>query len=115
MKLTVATRGSALALWQTEWVIQRLRAHHGAGLEVAVLTVRTQGDRVQNVPIAQIGGKGIFVKEVEDALLSSAADFGVHSLKDLPADQPPGLCLAAIPIREDPRDALVLREAGVQA
>jgi hydroxymethylbilane synthase len=114
MKLIVATRGSALALWQTHWVIERLREHHGPDLAVELLTVRTQGDRVQNVPIAQIGGKGIFVKEVEDALLSKAADLGVHSLKDLPAEQPPGLCLAAIPIREDPRDALVLPRSGVQ-
>src|SRR5260370_10693333 len=114
MKLKVATRGSALALWQTEWVVQRRRDQHGAGLEVEILRVQTKGDRVQNVPIAHLGGKGIFVKEIEDALLSGAADFGVHSLKDLPAEQPPGLCLAAIPVREDPRDALVMGESGVR-
>jgi hydroxymethylbilane synthase len=113
MKLIVATRGSALALWQSRWVIERLREYHGPNLAVELLTVRTRGDRVQNVPIAQIGGKGIFVKEVEDALLSKAAHLGVHSLKDLPAEQPPGLCLAAIPIREDSRDALVLARSGV--
>jgi hydroxymethylbilane synthase len=115
MKFIVATRGSALALWQTHWVIERLREHHGPNLAVELLTVRTQGDRVQNVPIAQIGGKGIFVKEVEEALFAKTAHFGVHSLKDLPAEQPPGLCLAAIPIREDPRDALVLPRSSVQA
>jgi hydroxymethylbilane synthase len=114
MKLTVATRGSALALWQTQWVIQQLQEQHGPGLEVDVLTVRTQGDKVLNVPIAQIGGKGIFVKEIEEALLSGAADFAVHSLKDMPAQQPAGLCIAAVPRREDPRDALVLPEGGVR-
>jgi hydroxymethylbilane synthase len=114
MKLIVATRGSALALWQTEWVIQQLRAAHGHAIEVEILTVRTQGDRVQHLPISRIGGKGIFVKEIEESLLSHAADFAVHSLKDLPAEQPPGLCIAAVPAREDARDALVLPEAGVQ-
>src|ERR1051326_6627577 len=108
MTLRVATRGSALALWQTEWVIARLREAQGAALEVELLTVRTRGDRVQDVPIAQIGGKGIFVKEIEQAILSHEADFGVHSLKDMPAEQPPELRIAAIPEREDPRDALVV-------
>ncbi len=65
MKLIVATRGSALALWQTNWVIQLMRLQHGPALEVEILTIRTQGDRVQNVPISRIGGKGIFVKEIE--------------------------------------------------
>src|SRR6476619_3658946 len=108
MKLTVATRGSALALWQTNWVIDRLREHHGAGLEIDILTLRTQGDRQQHVPIYQIGGKGIFVKEIEQALLSGEADFAVHSLKDMPGEQPTGLAIVAVPEREDPRDALVL-------
>jgi hydroxymethylbilane synthase len=112
LKLKVATRGSALALWQTEWVIRRLHEIHGEGLEVEILTIRTRGDQVQNVPIAQIGGKGVFVKEIESALLSGAADFAVHSLKDMPAALPPGLALAAIPEREDPRDALVLGNPG---
>src|SRR5437870_5048762 len=107
MKLTVATRGSALALWQTNWVIDRLREHHGGGLEVEILTIRTQGDRQQDVPIYQIGGKGIFVKEIEQALLDDTADFAVHSLKDMPGEQPLGLAIAAVPEREDPRDALL--------
>jgi hydroxymethylbilane synthase len=114
MKLTVATRGSALALWQTEWVIARLREIHGPDLQVEIRTFRTRGDRVQDVPIAQIGGKGIFVKEIEQALVSGEADFGVHSLKDMPAEQPPGLAVVAVPAREDPRDALVLPENGVR-
>src|SRR5437870_6060612 len=114
MKLTVATRGSALALWQTNWVIDRLREHHGPELEVEILTIRTQGDRQQDVPIYQIGGKGIFVKEIEQALLSGAADFAVHSLKDMPGEQPPELAIVAVPEREDPRDALVLPAPGVQ-
>jgi hydroxymethylbilane synthase len=108
VKLKVATRGSALALWQTEWVIARLRELHGPELAVEIVTIRTRGDQVQNVPIAQIGGKGVFVTEIEHAILSGAADFGVHSLKDMPAAQPSGLALVAIPEREDPRDALVL-------
>lgn len=114
MKLTVATRGSALALWQTNWVVERLRAHHGAELEVELLTVNTRGDQVQNVPIDRIGGKGIFVKEIEQALLSGEADFAVHSLKDMPAEQPPGLLIVAVPEREDARDALVLPASGAQ-
>ena len=65
MKLTVATRGSALALWQTEWVIGRLREHHGPDLEVEIQTIRTRGDQVQNVPLYEVGGKGVFVKEIE--------------------------------------------------
>jgi hydroxymethylbilane synthase len=115
LKLTVATRGSALALWQTEWVLARLRELHGPRLEIGILAVKTRGDRVQEVPIDQIGGKGVFVKEIEQALLSGEADFGVHSLKDMPADQPPELVVAAVPQREDPADALVLSMSGVQA
>lgn len=110
--LKAATRGSALALWQTEWVIARLQELHGSDLHVDLVTIRTRGDQVQNVPIAQIGGKGVFVTEIEQAILSGEADFGVHSLKDMPADQPPGLAIVAIPEREDPRDALVLRWTG---
>jgi hydroxymethylbilane synthase len=114
VKLRVATRGSALALWQTEWVVARLRELHGTNLEVEVVTIRTRGDQIQNVPIAQIGGKGIFVKEIEQAILSGEADFGVHSLKDMPADQPTGLAVVAVPEREDPRDALVLGRSGAE-
>jgi hydroxymethylbilane synthase len=100
-------------LWQTQWVIERLQEHHGPELEVEIRTVRTRGDQVQNVPLYEVGGKGVFVKEIEQALLSGEADFAVHSLKDMPGEQPPGLTIAAIPEREDPRDALVLPETGI--
>jgi hydroxymethylbilane synthase len=92
-----------------------LRELHGPALTIQILTVKTRGDRVQEVPIDQIGGKGVFVKEIEQALLAGDADFGVHSLKDMPAELPPGLVIAAIPEREDPADALVFPRSGVQA
>src|SRR5258706_13253477 len=99
-KLILATRGSALALRQSEWVrteIERLIP----GIHVELQTVRTTGDRMAQQPLPQIGGKGLFTKEVEDALLERRADFAVHSLKDLPTAIPDGLTLAAIPLRED--------------
>ena len=104
MKLVAATRGSPLALWQT---------HHIAALlepfDVAVepLVVVTSGDRDQSAPIHQIGGKGVFAKEVQNAVLENRADFAVHSLKDLPSTTPEGLELTAVPQRGDPRDALI--------
>jgi hydroxymethylbilane synthase len=88
-------------------VQSRLEAAH-SGLRVELREYVTQGDRVQNVPLAQVGGKGLFTKEIEDALLHGEADLAVHSLKDLPEGMPAGLMLGAVPAREDPRDALVL-------
>src|SRR5439155_1359366 len=82
------------------------------GLVVELREYVTRGDRVQDVPLSQVGGKGLFTKEIEEALLSGEADVAVHSLKDLPSEMPPGLVLAAIPEREDPRDALVPATAG---
>jgi hydroxymethylbilane synthase len=104
--LVVGTRGSALALWQTEYVAAKLRARL-PGLEIEVRRVETQGDRVRDRALSRVGGKGLFVKEIEEALLAGEVDLAVHSLKDMPTEQPPGLVLAAILERADPRDALV--------
>lgn len=107
MLIRIATRRSKLALAQSRWVQSRLEALH-PGLRVELREYVTRGDQVQNVPLAQVGGKGLFTKEIEDALLHGEADVAVHSLKDLPEAMPDGLLLGAVPAREDPRDALVL-------
>jgi hydroxymethylbilane synthase len=107
--IRIATRRSKLALAQSHWVKARLEALE-AGIRAELREYVTRGDRVQDVPLAQVGGKGLFTKEIEDALLAGDADLAVHSLKDLPAELPPGLTLAAVPEREDPRDAVVLPE-----
>jgi hydroxymethylbilane synthase len=105
--LRIATRRSKLALAQSHWVKAQLEARQ-PGLTVELREYVTRGDQIQDRPLQQVGGKGLFTKEIEDALLAGEADLAVHSLKDLPAQLPPGLILAAIPEREDPRDALVL-------
>ena len=102
----VATRGSALALWQAEHVVALLRGVEPA-LEVELEVVQTQGDRRRDVPIWELGGKGVFAKEVQAAVLDGRADMAVHSAKDLPSATPDGLVIAAVPERGDPRDALV--------
>jgi hydroxymethylbilane synthase len=107
-KLTVGTRGSALALRQTESVVDVLKALH-PGLEIEVRVIKTGGDKILDVPLVDIGGKGFFVKEIELALLRGEIDFAVHSMKDLPTDMPDGLCIAAVPERLDPSDALVTK------
>ncbi len=104
--LIIATRESALALWQANHVRDRLMALH-SGLQVELLGMTTQGDRVLDVTLNKIGGKGLFVKELEQALLEGRADLAVHSLKDVPMILPEGFALAAIGEREDPRDAFV--------
>src|SRR5690349_9101780 len=107
--LRVATRGSALALWQARHVAALLRAAH-PDTDVVEVIVETAGDRNRSVPIAEIGGRGVFTKEVQAAVLDGRADIAVHSAKDLPSSpelQPDGLVLAAIPERADARDALV--------
>src|SRR5690348_10696963 len=104
--LTIASRGSQLALWQAHWVQARLAA---LGRESRIAIIRTTGDKITDVPLAQVGTKGLFTKEIEEALLDGRADLAVHSLKDLPTELPEGLALAAIPVREDPRDAIVGR------
>jgi hydroxymethylbilane synthase len=106
MTVRIATRRSALAKWQANHVAALL-AGLEPGLEVQLLELMTKGDRILDVPLAEVGGKGLFVKEIEDALLRGEAQVAVHSMKDLPAVLAPGLVIAAVPAREDPRDALV--------
>lgn len=98
-KLVIATRGSALALWQANHIKSRMEAQH-AGLAVELLVLKTRGDIILDVPLAKVGGKGLFVKEIEEALLSGAADVAVHSMKDMPMLLPEGLILGAVPERE---------------
>ena len=104
--LRIATRESPLALWQAEHVKARLEAAH-AGLVVTLVPMTTTGDQLLSGPLSQSGGKGLFVKELEAALLDGRADLAVHSMKDVPAQQPPGLALTAYLEGEDPRDAFV--------
>lgn len=98
-KVVIATRGSQLALWQAEHIKSRLMERH-PGLEVELLVLKTKGDIILDVPLAKVGGKGLFVKEIEEALLSGAADLAVHSMKDVPMVLPEGLTLGAVPERE---------------
>ena len=111
--LVIASRGSQLALWQARWVAAELTAR---GHQCRIEIIKTTGDKITDVPLAQVGAKGLFTKEIEEALLDGRADLAVHSLKDLPTELPAGLVLAATPEREDPRDALVgQRLAGLPA
>src|SRR4051794_30019910 len=102
--LVIASRGSQLALWQANWVKGQLAA---AGHKSRIEIIKTTGDKITDVPLAKVGTKGLFTKEIEEALLDGRADLAVHSLKDLPTELPEGLVLAAVPAREDPRDAIV--------
>jgi hydroxymethylbilane synthase len=104
--LTIGSRGSQLALWQARWIQARMQ---GFGVESRIEIIHTTGDKITDVALSKVGTKGLFTKEIEEALLSGAIDLAVHSLKDMPTDLPEGLTLAAIPEREDPRDALVGR------
>jgi hydroxymethylbilane synthase len=108
-KIVIATRGSMLALWQAEWIKSQLQ-ELDSGLTVELNKIKTTGDKILDVPLAQVGGKGLFVKEIEEALLDNTADLAVHSMKDVPTELPEGLHLAAITKREDARDALIARE-----
>src|SRR3954469_18874250 len=102
--LVIASRGSQLALWQARWVAGRLeQLGHPAQIEI----IKTTGDKITDAPLAKVGTKGLFTKEIEEALLDGRADLAVHSLKDLPTDLPQGLVIAGVPEREDPRDAVV--------
>ncbi len=104
--LVIASRGSQLALWQAHWVEGQLaQAGHASQIEI----IKTTGDKITDVPLAKVGTKGLFTKEIEEALLDGRADLAVHSLKDLPTELPPGLILAGVPRREDARDAIVGR------
>ncbi|MGB5267315.1 MAG: hydroxymethylbilane synthase [Polyangiales bacterium] len=108
MKLRIATRRSNLALVQTRWVGAQLQDHF-PGLSVEEVHVKTKGDRIQDRPLALVGGKGLFVSEVEAVVVRGEADFAVHSLKDVPGDVPlaEGMAILSVPVREDPRDVLV--------
>ena len=105
-KLVIATRESPLALWQANYVADRLRALYPE-LTVELLGMTSRGDQLLDKPLYKVGGKGLFVKELETALLDGRADIAVHSMKDVPMALPPGLTLGVICEREDPRDALV--------
>jgi hydroxymethylbilane synthase len=105
----VGTRGSQLALWQAEWVQHQLNII-APDISVILKRIQTSGDKIQDVPLAKIGGKGLFVKEIEEALLRREIDLAVHSMKDVPSVLPEELGILCVPEREDPRDALVARE-----
>ncbi len=109
MKLTIGTRGSALALWQARHVSARiLELCPDASIDMVI--IKTQGDKILDAPLSKIGGKGLFTKEIEDALLDGAVDLAVHSMKDVPTELPKGLHIAAILEREDPRDVFISGE-----
>jgi hydroxymethylbilane synthase len=99
--IVIGSRGSQLALWQARHIASLLK------VETRLEIIKTTGDKIQDVPLSQVGGKGLFTKEIEEALLDGRIDLAVHSLKDMPSELPAGLTLAAIPEREDPRDALL--------
>jgi len=102
--IVIGSRGSQLALWQARHIASRLAK---LGVETRLEIIKTTGDKITDVPLAQVGGKGLFTKEIEEALLARSIDLAVHSLKDMPTGLPAGLTLAAIPEREDPRDAVI--------
>ena len=107
-QIRIGTRGSALALWQAEWVKSELEKKY-PGLAVTLTKIKTTGDKILDVPLAKVGGKGLFVKEIEEAMLANEIDIAVHSMKDVPTFFPDGLHLSCITKREDPRDALLSR------
>jgi hydroxymethylbilane synthase len=107
--VVLGTRGSKLAVHQSEWVQTQLHAL-APHVTVTLRKIQTSGDKILDVPLAQIGGKGLFVKEIEEALLSGEIDLAVHSMKDVPTELPEGLAILCVPPREDPRDALISRE-----
>jgi hydroxymethylbilane synthase len=109
--LVIGTRGSKLALWQATWVKERLEATN-PGLTCRLEKIKTTGDKILDVALAKVGGKGLFVKEIEEALLAGRIDLAVHSMKDVPTDLPEGLAIVAMTAREDPRDAVVSRSGS---
>lgn len=104
--IRIATRQSALAMWQSEYVKGRLELEH-PGIDVQIVGITTRGDKIQDRPLVEVGGKGLFVKELESALLNESADIAVHSMKDVPMDLLTGMAIPVICEREDPRDAFV--------
>lgn len=107
MRLIIGSRGSQLALWQANWIKDQLCR---AGHDVDIRIIKTTGDKLLDAPLPQSGTKGLFIKEIEEALAAGSIDLAVHSLKDLPTDQPAGLVVAAVPEREDARDVLLTRD-----
>ena len=107
-ELRIGTRASQLALWQANWVKSELEKRY-PGMEVTLVKIKTIGDKILDVPLAQVGGKGLFVKEIEEAMLRGEIDIAVHSMKDVPTEFPEGLGLHCITEREDPRDAVISR------
>lgn len=107
-RIAIGTRGSKLALWQAEWTRDALIKRYPDS-QIDIIKIKTTGDKITDVPLAQVGGKGLFVKEIEEALLKGEIDLAVHSMKDVPTEFPRGLYLAVICRREDPRDAFVSR------
>jgi len=108
-KIRIGTRGSQLALWQANWIKEQLIKKHPE-LTVQIHTIKTTGDKILDVPLAKVGGKGLFVKEIEEAMLDASIDIAVHSMKDVPTELPEGLAIVAVPQREDPRDAVLGRD-----
>lgn len=108
-RIRIGTRSSPLALWQANWVKSQLEELHD-DLYVEIVNIKTSGDKIQDVPLSKIGGKGLFIKEIEEALIREEIDIAVHSIKDMPVKLPPGLCIAAVTQREDPHDALISKD-----
>jgi hydroxymethylbilane synthase len=104
--IRIGSRGSQLALWQAGWVQTQINQNH-PDYTTQLVIIKTTGDKITDVPLAKVGGKGLFVKEIEEALLDGRIDIAVHSMKDMPSEIPPGLCIGAVPQRENPLDALV--------
>ena len=107
--IKIGTRGSKLALWQANWVKSALNQKF-PHQSIELVIIKTQGDKILDVPLAQVGGKGLFVKEIEQALRDRRVDLAVHSMKDMPAEIPEGLCIGAVPQREIPSDVLISRK-----
>ena len=108
-KIRIGTRGSQLALWQANWVKSKL-LEWNPGIEIEIHKIKTTGDKILDAPLSKVGGKGLFVKEIEEALFDKKIDIAVHSMKDVPTDLPEGLSISAITEREDPRDALISKD-----
>lgn len=113
-QLRIGTRGSQLALWQANW-IKEILVRKNPDLDVEIVKIKTTGDKILDVPLAKVGGKGLFVKEIETALLDNSVDLAVHSMKDVPTLLPDGLKIVAISEREDPRDVIISKEGRTLA
>jgi len=108
-QIRIGTRGSQLALWQARWVQSRIQSIE-PDAEIELTTIKTIGDKILDVPLAKVGGKGLFVKEIEEAILDGRVDLAVHSMKDMPSELPEGLVIGAVPEREMPGDVLLSRK-----